>query len=164
MRWMMSQSPKGVPTMIPIQNMICPVICCYSPVFLLLLPEPRTAECGSGDDVPWRKRGATALPGFLRFDRRENGASRSLSVMLTELAVGLEPLSAPDAAGVVRPKLPSANERAERDLGPPWSRRRSRNLKLTKNCKKYRPIFQKSNGDMASPSRRQGLRTEVMGN
>lgn len=53
--------------------------------------------------------------------------------MLTELAVGLEPLSAPDAAGVVRPKLSPANEPEERDLGPPWSRRRSRNLKLTKN-------------------------------
>ena len=39
--------------------------------------------------------------------------------MLTELAVGLEPLSAPDAAGVVRPKLPPANELAEREFGSP---------------------------------------------
>ena len=61
--------------------------------------------------------------------------------MLTELAVGLEPLSAPDAAGVVRPKLPTADERPERDLGPPLPRRRSRNIKLTKNCTRIAPLF-----------------------
>ena len=72
--------------------------------------------------------------------------------MLTELAVGLEPLSAPDAAGVVRPKLPPADELAERELGPPWSRRRSRNLKLTKNFLRIGPLLKNANDVDASPS------------
>jgi hypothetical protein len=65
--------------------------------------------------------------------------------MLTELAVGLEPLSAPDAAGAARPKLPPANELAERELGPPLPRRRSRSIKLTKNFSKIGQGFQNAN-------------------